>query len=244
MNKPILVTLLLVVAALSFNLPANGKADAVIKRVAVFEKLTAYKEGDTVRVELCGTAGGTATFDVQGVQAGIPMQELCKGCYRGAWRVPTGVRVQNAHVIGHLRIAGTEVSRMANAHLTIGYAQPASGYHHFYPVMNEGQGTRVLFITMTGPLPGAAVANQFTVTGRTLPNVAVLVSVRLRNDGKSHLVNTSAMSDRSGEFSVPVSFVAGVVGHDLAITVTAMDPMNPTNCTSEEVEFDVATGGE
>lgn len=68
----------------------------------------ALRAGETVTVTLRGTPGGTATFDIFGVGANIPMREVSPGVYQGIYAVRPGDNVANAAIFAHLRLGTTE----------------------------------------------------------------------------------------------------------------------------------------
>ncbi|MGH2426025.1 MAG: copper amine oxidase N-terminal domain-containing protein, partial [bacterium] len=67
----------------------------------------ALRAGETVTVTLRGTPGGTATFDIFGVGANIPMREVSPGVYQGIYTVRPGDNVANAAIFAHLRLGTT-----------------------------------------------------------------------------------------------------------------------------------------
>jgi len=68
----------------------------------------ALRAGETVTVTLRGTPGGTATFDIFGVAASMPMREVSPGVYQGTYTVRPGDNVANAAIFAHLRLGATE----------------------------------------------------------------------------------------------------------------------------------------
>lgn len=66
------------------------------------------RANETIAVELRGTPGGAATFDIFGVAQGIAMQEVSPGIYRGSYRVRSADNVLSAALFGHLRVGGTQ----------------------------------------------------------------------------------------------------------------------------------------
>lgn len=84
----------------------------------------ALRVGETVAVELRGTAGGVATFDIFNVASGIRMTEVAPGVYRGTFTVRAGDNVANAAIFGHLRVGGQERVIQAGVPLTIDAAAP------------------------------------------------------------------------------------------------------------------------
>lgn len=118
-------------------------------------------------------------------------------------------------------------------------------YRDNLPILSTEQ-NRVIFVNVTSPLPGQQVGDDFVVTGKTDGNVQVLVWVWTQTpttNGK-RLVSASGLSDAKGLFSIPVHLGTSKPGNDVRLMVSAADPMNPAATSSEEVEFNIATGGE
>lgn len=66
------------------------------------------RAGETLTVTLRGTPGGTATFDIFGVAASLPMREVSPGVYQGTYTVRSGDNVANAAIFGHLRVGNQQ----------------------------------------------------------------------------------------------------------------------------------------
>ncbi len=64
--------------------------------------------GSRLTVTLGGTPGGTASFDIFGVNSGVSMRQVSPGVYRGRYTVRTQDNVAAAAVVGRLRVNGQE----------------------------------------------------------------------------------------------------------------------------------------
>lgn len=64
--------------------------------------------GSQLTVTLRGTPGGTASFDIFGVDSGVAMRQVSPGVYRGSHTVGTQDNVAAAVVVGRLRVGGQE----------------------------------------------------------------------------------------------------------------------------------------
>ena len=62
--------------------------------------------GDTLHVTLVGSPRGRAAFFIEGLAEDLPMVEGVPGQYAGDYRIPEGVRLQNARVHGTLQVGG------------------------------------------------------------------------------------------------------------------------------------------
>jgi hypothetical protein len=77
------------------------------------------RAGETVTVTARGTPGATATFDIFGVVDDVPMREVSRGVYQGAYRIRRGDAVSGAVILVHLRDNGDEESASAEVRLTV-----------------------------------------------------------------------------------------------------------------------------
>jgi hypothetical protein len=64
--------------------------------------------GSRLTVTLRGTPGGTATFDIFGVDSDVAMRQVSPGVYRGSYTVRTQDNVGAAVVVGRLRVGGQQ----------------------------------------------------------------------------------------------------------------------------------------
>ncbi|MGI5820265.1 MAG: copper amine oxidase N-terminal domain-containing protein, partial [Armatimonadota bacterium] len=78
---------------------------------------TPLRAGQTLRVTLEGTPGGTASFDIGTVRKGIALREVrnTPGRYQLDWVVPTDLNVLGVPLVGHLTVGrlGTSVAQSA-----------------------------------------------------------------------------------------------------------------------------------
>jgi hypothetical protein len=84
----------------------------------------ALRTGQRIEVTIRGTAGATASFDIFGVVAGVPMTEISPGVYRGSYTVRAGETIVDAAIIGRLRLGTQEVLVAADRSVTIDTAAP------------------------------------------------------------------------------------------------------------------------
>lgn len=128
--------------------PPPGPVAVRITSVTVAQvTAAALRTGQRVEVTLRGTPGGTASFDIFGVVAGVPMTEISTGVYRGSYAVRAGDTIVDAAVIGRLRVGTQEVLVAADRPVTIDTVAPA--------------------ITNRSPAPNSTVNNA-------RPNIVVL----------------------------------------------------------------------
>lgn len=66
------------------------------------------RAGSHLTVTLRGTPGGTATFDIFGVDSDVAMRQVSPGVYQGIYTVRTQDNVDAAVVVGRLRVGGQE----------------------------------------------------------------------------------------------------------------------------------------
>ncbi|MDP2857301.1 MAG: copper amine oxidase N-terminal domain-containing protein [Bacillota bacterium] len=66
------------------------------------------RAGSRLTVTLRGTPGGTASFDIFGVDSDVAMRQVSPGVYQGIYTVRTQDNVGTAVVVGRLRVGGQE----------------------------------------------------------------------------------------------------------------------------------------
>jgi hypothetical protein len=102
-----------------YNVETNEVREVLASRAAVAASPSAgvattieddatrpLRPGDTVRVVLHGTPGGSATFDIGSYVTDQTMQESAPGRYEGTYVIPPGANFATVPVIGHLSLAG------------------------------------------------------------------------------------------------------------------------------------------
>lgn len=221
-------------------------AQAVAQPPAAQVRITAFahnvtrplRADETVAVELRGTPGGQAAFDIFGVAQGIPMQEVSPGVYRGTYRVRSGDNVLSATIFGHLRVGSQEAVPVASStQITIDTRAPVIRDRFPDPgavINNTRPNILITFDDQGGsgvnPAASALIVNEQNVTARAtitatamaytppdpLPQGAVTVRVVLR--------------DRAGnETGDSWAFSIGVVQGALirAVTVNPTTPLQP-----------------
>lgn len=133
--------------------------------------------GDALTVDLFGTPGGNAWFDIAGVTAGVPMTEIAPGHYQGTYVIEPGMQARNAYVVGHLRVLGQESMAPAKA-ITI------------------EESTKGLPEIQVRPEPGTVVRNQRPHVQAFFSMGVVSGSVQFKIDGvdRSNEIQTRAGS--------------------------------------------------
>ncbi len=161
---------------------------------------TPLRAGDTIRVTLRGSAGGTATFHLFGVVTDVKMREIRPGVYQaqpavytGFYTVRPGDSARNAALFATLRVGEREVMASSNRLITIGTRPPT--------------------ITGQRPLPQAGLVN-------TRPNIVVHFydadsginprAVRLFVNGQDVSVRTS-VTEMSASYNPELPFGPGPV---------------------------------
>ncbi|HTV73683.1 MAG TPA: stalk domain-containing protein [Candidatus Acidoferrales bacterium] len=89
------------------------KAPATTVTITAFSISATHplRAGDSFTVQLVGTPGGTATFDVGDDVVGIPMHEQTPGTYVGQMTIPDRFNVLQIPVYGHLDVNGNDAPR-------------------------------------------------------------------------------------------------------------------------------------
>lgn len=75
------------------------------------------KPGDLLTVDMAGTPGGTASFDVKGLLPATPMNEISAGAYRAVVKVPGGKPVFSVPLVGHLALGDKKASAVQASRL-------------------------------------------------------------------------------------------------------------------------------
>lgn len=243
----------------------HHRAQPVITGMAFLNGKTSFQPGETIRVVLNGTPGGVATFEITGVQSGIPMREVASGRYEGRLRVQNGMQASNAQLMGRLDIGGRVVTYTERGGVDIAMGQPGypnngynpnypNGYNPNYPngynpnYPSNGQ----VFVNVMSPQAGQPVSRSFMVTGQTVPGARVDIVASMQKQLIPGIINLgseratgSGIADGRGYFQVPVTFNNGsrpIIGgnsSNINMKVVATDPR--TNA-SREVEYNLATG--
>jgi hypothetical protein len=83
------------------------------------------RAGSQLTVTLRGTPGGTASFDIFGVDSDVAMRQVSPGVYQGIYTVRTQDNVGAAVVVGRLRVGGYEAPLVqAGAQVTLDGTAP------------------------------------------------------------------------------------------------------------------------
>jgi len=88
-------------------LKPDGAAGPVIESFR-HDATAPLRSGETLTVEMEGTPGGRAAFDLVGVATGVPMTETRPGHYTARMKVPAGLSVGNARVFGRLTVGNRQ----------------------------------------------------------------------------------------------------------------------------------------
>ncbi|BAC92053.1 S-layer homology domain-containing protein [Gloeobacter violaceus] len=90
-----------------------GRGQLAIERVVVQPDRRVVQAGEELVVRAEGTPGAEASFSVQGIAQGLPMQEVERGIYEGRYTVKRGDRERNARLAVTLKSRGESVTREA-----------------------------------------------------------------------------------------------------------------------------------
>lgn len=189
------------------------------------------RTGDTLTVELRGTPGGQATFDIFNVASGIQMREVASGVYRGTFTVQPGHNIANAEILGHLRLGGQEAVITAGTNITIDTAAPVVTGRFPQPGTVVNNTRPNIFITYADQ--GSGVDSQATrlmlngqnVTGSATITETAISYVPPSNLNAGTVTVRAAIRDRAGnQTNDEWGFTIGVVQGSLIRAVT----VNPT----------------
>jgi hypothetical protein len=170
----------------------------------------ALRVGDTLTVRMRGTAGGLASFFIEGLTGNIPMTERQRGLYVGRFTVDTPLTVQNARLVVTLNVGGRIDTAVASGRITV-------------------IGSAGATVSIISPAPGASVGSPVVVRGTAAPAAQVVVRVDYRGtvvfvpvSGSDGEVSTTA--DASGNWRVSIQPSVRIPNAILTITVRAVDP--------------------
>lgn len=185
--------------------------------------------GDVLRVVATGTAGGSASFEISGVQSDIAMRETSAGRYEGTLTIPSSMQRGTFPILVSLTRDGLTTVRQAPSSIAIGTSGAPGG---------------PIFVTVTSPTPNSRITGNFNVIGRTLPFALVNVDATLRRPLIPGIINVEqrrvtgqARADQNGSFNVPIT-VGDVANNTTAeIEVRATDTQGRT---SQPVNFTIS----
>jgi hypothetical protein len=81
--------------------------------------------GDVLQVNVVGTPGGSATFDLAGIVAASPMHEISPGTYSGFYVVRAGRDVNDVHAYAHLSLNGTTANATSDDTVSVAGRAPS-----------------------------------------------------------------------------------------------------------------------
>ncbi|HEU4798611.1 MAG TPA: copper amine oxidase N-terminal domain-containing protein, partial [bacterium] len=192
------------------------------------------RAGETLTVELRGTPGGQASFDIFNVVSGVQMREVASGVYRGTFTVQQGHNVANAEILGHLRLGGQEAVITAGTNITIDTAAPVVTGRFPQPgtVVNNQRPNIVILLGDQGsgidPQSTRLMVNGQNVTGNATINETAISYVPPSNLPAGTVTVRSAIRDRAAnQTNDEWAFTIGVVQGSLirAVTVNPSTPL-------------------
>lgn len=106
------------------QIPSDGSAAITSLTIDTHgKKLLAA--GDVLQVNVVGTPGGSATFDLAGIVAGSPMHEISPGTYSGFYVVRAGRDVNDVHAYAHLSVNGTTADATSDDTVSVAGRAPS-----------------------------------------------------------------------------------------------------------------------
>jgi hypothetical protein len=108
------------------RLPADRSGAAAIQSLTIDthgKKL--LSAGDVLQVNVVGTPGGSATFDLAGIIAGAAMHEISPGTYSGFYVVRAGRNVNDVHAYAHLSANGTTANATSDETVSVAGRAPS-----------------------------------------------------------------------------------------------------------------------
>jgi hypothetical protein len=108
------------------QLPADRSSTATIQSLTIDthgKKL--LSTGDVLQVNVVGTPGGSANFDLAGIIAGAAMHEISPGTYTGFYVVGAGRNVNDVHAYAHLSVNGTTANATSDETVSVAGRAPS-----------------------------------------------------------------------------------------------------------------------
>ncbi|MCW3058916.1 MAG: copper amine oxidase-like protein [Capsulimonas sp.] len=163
------------------NLPPNaGFPGGIAPQITAFQHNAVHRVrgNGAIHIEMRGTPGGKASFDIPGVASNIPLTEASPGRYAGDYKVPADIAVEGAAVIGKLTVGNqTAPLLQANQTLSVDSSAPKIGAFSparsatvendrplIYATLNDASGTGVDPNSVKVSLDGKDVTAEATIT--------------------------------------------------------------------------------
>lgn len=169
-------------------------------------------DGEKLNVTVKGKSGGKAFFSVGGSIKNCPLKETSSGVYTGYYTVQKYDYVAEEPIKVSLKMPdGSNYEQKSE--------EPVSIFAQFFRVK------------ILSPMDGEKVCQQFTIRGRTKPNVKVLMTISLQFKKFGDFVSAQGpesggietMSDENGYFEKDFGFPFSYQGLKATIRVYALD---------------------
>ena len=234
--------------------PAKPAPKPVISSVT-YSAPVPLRVGDLITVDIAGTPGGEASFEINGLLVRSPAKEITPGAYHAVLPVPKAKSVQNAALVGYLSVNGSRaVPVQASRLISVGTATPAVApppapveapkpvpvaTPEKKPESRPEQKLGRAAITLLLPPDGAVIRKAIVVKGKAEADAKVMVEVTY-NNGLTGLLklsgrvaSQSVATGKSGEFTVgPVALEGPLATQGLQFTVKAYYPEGSDHATA------------
>ena len=136
-------------AAVNTPAPAAEKIEKPVIKSVKYSCPTPVKTGDQITVELTGTPGGNASFEVKHLISAVSMKETSSGLYQAVTKIPDGKPIQNAALVGYLSVKDVKASPVqASALLSIN-ATPVAKIDKIAEITKEPEPTTAPLVKIT-----------------------------------------------------------------------------------------------
>lgn len=222
---------------------------------------TPLKTGDILTVDLCGTPGGAASFDIKGLVINARMKELSPGSYRAEMEIPKGKSVRAMPLIGHLVIGNmqatpVQASRLVTVDMNIitpvrPSIPPLAFTSVNAPVSQPAPKPAVVVkqtpppaqtskIVITNPPDDARIAKALLIRGTAEPDSNVAISVTYSNGMvgllklSGNVLSQTIAVGKNGEFRFgPVPLEGRLATKGLRFTIKAYYPDRADHGTAQ-----------
>jgi hypothetical protein len=107
------------------QLPSDRSAAAIQTLTIDTHGKKLLAAGDVLQVNVVGTPGGSASFDLAGIIAGAAMHEISPGTYTGFYVVRAGRNVNDVHAYAHISANGTTANATSDDTVSVAGRTPS-----------------------------------------------------------------------------------------------------------------------
>lgn len=174
------------------------------------------KAGDKITVDVTGTPGGKAAFEIKHLIALTPMKETSLGSYQAVVTVPKGKTVQNAAIVGYLNINNVKASPVqASALISVG-VQPKFAAVNIQPVVITVPTQiepKATITKVAGSVSTTATAPQVVITPENKPEPQKII-LTMPFDGAQikRALQIKGIAEPESKVMTEITYTNGLMG--------------------------------